>query len=112
MKRSYTLLLLLFAASTLFAATGGPDQYGYIWKDSDEPGGPVYSWIDITTTGTAITDLADDNLHGPIIMAGNMPYYWYDVKKVWVASNGYVAFNGGNISANFPLLPAAGGTDN
>lgn len=112
MKRSYTLLLLFFAASTLFAASGGPDQYGYIWKDSNEADGPVYSWIDITTTGTAITDLADDNLHGPIIMSSNMPYYWYDAKKVWVASNGYVAFNGGNIAANFPALPAAGGTDN
>ncbi|MEO7080639.1 MAG: T9SS type A sorting domain-containing protein, partial [Flavobacteriales bacterium] len=67
---------------------------------------------DITTTGFAITDLADDNLHGPITMTANMPYYWYDVKKVWVASNGYVAFNGGNIAATFPPLPAAGGTDN
>ncbi len=112
MKRSYSLLLLFFVASALFAATGGPDQYGYIWKDSNEPNGPVYSWIDITTTGIAITDLADDNLHGPIIMTANMPYYWYDVKKVWVASNGYVAFNGGNIAATFPPLPAAGGTDN
>ncbi len=112
MKRCYSLLLLSFIASSLFAAIGGPDQYGYIWKDSNEADGPLYSWIDITTTGTAITDLADDNLHGPIIMAANMPYYWYDVKKVWVASNGYVAFNGGNIAATFPALPAAGGTDN
>lgn len=91
---------------------GGPDQYGYIWKDSSEPGGPVYAWVDITGTGIPITDLADDNTHGPFIMSGNMPYYWYDVKKIWVGSNGYVAFNGGNIAANFPTLPSAGGTDN
>jgi len=112
MKRYYPLVLLLGISAALPAATGGPDQYGYVWKDSNEPDGPVYAWIDITATGTAITDLADDNQHGPIIMSGNMPYYWYDVKNVWVASNGYVAFNGGNISANFPALPAAGGTDN
>lgn len=96
----------------LLAATGGPDQYGYMWKDSSEPDGPVYEWIDITATGIPITDLADDNTHGPFTMTGNMPYYWYDVKKVWVGSNGYVAFNGGNIAANFPTLPSAGGTDN
>lgn len=112
MKRYYPLALLLGISAALPAATGGPDQYGYIWKDSNEADGPVYSWIDITATGMPITDLADDNLNGPIIMSGNMPYYWYDVKNVWVASNGYVAFNGGNISANFPTLPAAGGTDN
>ncbi|MCO5273427.1 MAG: hypothetical protein M9900_00740 [Flavobacteriales bacterium] len=106
------LLSLIFAPVAVFGATGGPDQYGYLWKDSDEPGGPVYSWVDITVDGIPITDLADDNTHGPFIMSGNMPYYWYDVKKVWVGSNGYVAFGGGNIAANFPALPAAGGTDN
>lgn len=112
MKRTYPLLLLAFLATNLYAASGGPDQYGYIWKDSNEPDGPVYEWIDITGSGIAITDLADDNTHGPIVMDGNMPFYWYDVKNVWVGSNGYVAFDGGNIAATFPTLPAAGGTDN
>jgi len=112
MKRKYPLLAALLGASSLMAAQGGPDQYGYTWKDSNEPGGPVYSWIDITSDGIPVTGLADDNTFGPYIMSGNMPYYWYDVKKVWIGSNGYVAFNGGNIAANFPVLPSAGGTDN
>jgi len=95
----------------LLAAVGGPDQYGYIWKDSAEPTGPVYSWIDITTDGTLVTGLGDDNVVGPLVMTGNMPYYWYTVKNVWIGSNGYVAFNPGNIAANFPTLPASGGTN-
>lgn len=110
--RIATLGVALIGPLSLLAAMGGPDQYGYIWKDSDEPGGPVYSWIDITATGIPVTGLADDNTFGPYIMEGNMPYYWYDVKKVWVGSNGYVAFNGGNIAATFPVLPAAGATEN
>lgn len=112
MKRSFTLFLFGALSLVMLAANGGPDQYGYIWKDSNEPGGPVYAWVDITATGIPVTGLADDNTFGPYIMGGNMPYYWYDVKKVWVASNGYVAFNGGNIAATFPTLPSAGGTDN
>lgn len=112
MKRSYTFLFSLFFALGLLAATGGPDQYGYIWKDSNEPDGPEYGWIDITSTGIAITDLADDNTYGPYTMGLSMPYYWYDVKKIWVGSNGYVAFDGGNIAADFPALPSTGGTDN
>ena len=101
----------LLASSLLIAASGGPDTYGYTWKDSNEPGGPVYNWIDITTTGVLVTGLADDNVVGPYVMTTNMPFYWYDTKKVWIGSNGYLAFNGVNIASPFPLIPTAGGAN-
>jgi Abnormal spindle-like microcephaly-assoc'd, ASPM-SPD-2-Hydin len=40
-------------------AAGGPDVFGYKFKDSDEPGGPTFSWTDITGTGTPVV-LGDD----------------------------------------------------
>ena len=107
-----TLTLLLFAlhfAPTLFAAQGGPDAYGYIWKDSNEPDGPVYEWIDILTTGALIQGLGDDNVVGPYSMATDMPFYWYGRKNIWIGSNGYIAFNPGNIASPFPTIPTAGG---
>ena len=55
MKKALTLLISVIGSLGLQAATGGPDQYGYIWKDSAEPDGPVYSWVDITATGMAMT---------------------------------------------------------
>ncbi|MBK9759786.1 MAG: T9SS type A sorting domain-containing protein [Flavobacteriales bacterium] len=113
MNRITTLFVTVLFSFQLFALTGGPDQYGYIWKDSDEPGGPVYDWIDITGIGTQVTGLADDNIVGPYTMGENFPYYWYGVKKVFIGSNGYITFiTSGNISANFPFLPQAGETDN
>ncbi|MBK8499136.1 MAG: hypothetical protein IPL52_10025 [Flavobacteriales bacterium] len=111
MLRTTTLLLAFSFCASLFAATGGPDAYGYIWKDSNEADGPVFNWIDITTTGTMVTGLGDDNVVGPFVMSTDMPYYWYGRKFVWVGSNGYIAFNGGNIASPFPSIPLAGGVN-
>ena len=34
---------------------GGPDLWGYSWVDSDDPAGPTYGWIDISSVGTPVT---------------------------------------------------------
>ncbi len=36
---------------------GGPDAFGNIWIDSDDPNGPEYLWVDIAATGTSICRL-------------------------------------------------------
>ncbi|MBX2980649.1 MAG: hypothetical protein KF905_15285 [Flavobacteriales bacterium] len=108
-----TLLPFLFAtlATPLFAGSGGPDAYGYTWQDNFEPNGPVFNWIDITANGVQVLGLADDNVVGPFVMETNFEYYWYNRKFIWVGSNGYVAFNNGNIASPFPAIPVAGGTN-
>ena len=111
MIRTFTLLLLTVVTSVLFAGQGGPDAYGYVWKDSNAPGGPVYAWQDITGIGTQIVGLADDNSVGPIVMQTSFQYYWYTRKFFWVGSNGYVSFNNGNIASPFPTIPTSGGTN-
>ncbi len=54
------MIALLLLCAPLLAATGGPDAYGYTFIDSDEADGPVYSWTDISTTGTDL-GLTDDS---------------------------------------------------
>lgn len=110
LRTALSLVALPFACSA-FALQGGPDQYGYIWKDSNEPGGPTFNWFDITTIGVPVTGLADDNVVGPFVMQTNMPFYWYEPKKIWIGSNGYVAFNSVNIASLFPFIPQAGGAN-
>ena len=104
MKKTFTYLIAFCYSIVSYAGSGGPDAYGYIWKDSDEPGGPVYQWTDITSTGIYVTGLGDDNVVGPYILSTNFNYYWYQVKKVWVGSNGYISFGNNNIAAAFPVL--------
>jgi hypothetical protein len=107
-------VIALIAHSSIFAASGGPDLYGYIWKDSNEPGGPVYNWIDIVNQPNTVevNGLSDDNNAGPFQIGFNFQYYWYGVSQYWVGSNGYIAFNNGQISSPFPVIPSAAQPNN
>ncbi|MGA1666809.1 MAG: T9SS type A sorting domain-containing protein [Bacteroidia bacterium] len=99
------LTLCLGYGAPTKAATGGPDAYGYTWKDSNEPGGPTYQWIDITTTGTQVTGLGDDNFTGPYGFIDGFQFYWYYPTQVWIGSNGYLSFSGNNFASPFPIIP-------
>jgi len=82
---------------------GGPDAYGYTAIDSDQPGGPAYQWKDITTIGTQVTTLGDDNYAGPFNIGFNFNYYWYTRNQIFIGSNGYLKFPPAyNIASPFP----------
>ncbi len=105
------LLLSLFLFSCLAATaqtSGGPDAFGYTWRDSNDSIGPAYNWIDITTflDAVQVTGLADDNTSQSYQMGFQFPYYWYSVSDFLVGSNGYIIFNNGAISSPFPSIPS------
>lgn len=109
MKRTLRILsACLLLAQQAFAGSGGPDAYGYVWRDNLDPAGPVFNWIDLTTrTGVNLVEnLSDDNTKGPFNMNFDFHYYWYDVDQFWVGSNGYIAFQNGQLSASFPSIPS------
>lgn len=112
MKKIFTLMVLAMSSTCLIAQTsGGPDAYGYEWRNSDDASGPTYSWIDITTMGTQVTGLTDDNSVGMIPMGMDFHYYWSDYNEIKIGSNGWLSFaNVGNIAACFPATPTAGGS--
>ena len=100
----------------------------YEAKTSNDVGGPVFNWTDITATGTQISTLTDDasiNVELPF----TFPFFGEDKTSVFVSSNGFLTFrtqgstaftNTGIPVSNSPndllavfwddLLPPAGGT--
>jgi len=55
--------------------------------------------VNIKGSGTRITGLGDDNVAGPFIMGFDFPYYWYRVNRIYVGSNGYIAFHDNALNA-------------
>lgn len=110
MKKIATLLLLFVLSINLSPAQtmGGPDTYGYIWRNSMDASGPVYNWIDILPLSgvSEVRFLADDNTKGSFPIGFPFHFYWYDVTQFWVGSNGYIGFTGGQISHPFPVIPS------
>ncbi|MCP4684409.1 MAG: hypothetical protein GY867_03075 [bacterium] len=84
---------------------GGPDSFGHYWTDSDDPGGPIFDWQDISTTGTAV-GLADDDWAGPIAIGFDFPFYDTVYSDLYIGSNGLLTFDAGSSEALNRSLPS------
>jgi hypothetical protein len=80
---------LFLSLSTLVAAGGGPDAYGYVFRDSSDPDGPTFLPQDISGTGTPIS-LSDDWVSGNIPIGFTFNFYGTDYTDVRVSSNGFL----------------------
>jgi len=81
----------------MLLSRGGPDDFGYLWIDSDEPsGGPVFNWIDITADGVEITPwphgTVDDGYTDPIPMGMNFTFYGISYSDIVISTNGWISF--------------------
>ncbi len=85
---------------------GGPDEFGYIWYDSNEPNGPEFSWVDISGIGTPLT-FSDDQNQGPFDFGFTMPYYEEFYSSINICSNGWLSFTSTNTSYLNQAIPTA-----
>ncbi|MCK7525332.1 MAG: hypothetical protein MZV64_50840 [Ignavibacteriales bacterium] len=77
---------------------GGPDLFGYKWRDSNEPNGPQYVWNDISSTGTLATNWIatgtynpkDEGYAGPFPLGFNFKFYGQEKNQIYVSSNGLI----------------------
>jgi len=70
---------------------GGPDDYGYMWTDSDEPYGPVFAWEDISGYGQELVRL-DNVMYDTMHLNFAFPYYDTSYTELLVSCRGALQF--------------------
>ena len=87
-------LTLVAEATSLVLETGygagGPDDFGYIWLDSDEPGGPSFDWVEISEIGAKLTISGDDSV--VVDLPFDFPFYGDLKTSIRICSDGYLTF--------------------
>lgn len=94
------------------------DGFGHRAVDSNETGGPAFSWVDITASGQAVVQGDDESsasaapsgIGGPIVLGHSFSLYGVTITQMAMSSNGYlttdVTDNGADLS-NDCVLPSA-----
>jgi len=72
--------------------SGGPDDYGYQWIDSNEPDGPVYDWRDISMLGTLVTFSHNDVGTELMPIGFEFNFYGSNYSEFRINPNGWIGF--------------------
>ncbi|HMB40011.1 MAG TPA: hypothetical protein VKO85_13120 [Wenzhouxiangellaceae bacterium] len=94
-------------------ATGGPDNFGYVFADSTT-NQCAFDFIDITATGATVT--GGDDAGAPVNLPGpSLDFYGETVTDIAMSTNGYLSTDptdGGPDLSNdcpLPVVPSSGG---
>jgi|GEM_PF-1527432 len=88
---------------------GGPDDYGYIYRDETDSGGPTYSWID-TVDATSL-GISGDDTFAVVALPFAFSFYGADFDYCYPSTNGQVGLGTGiraysNVALPTTSLPA------
>ena len=104
--------IFLFLIAFLVTTSLWSQDYDYQWTSSDSSGGPTYSWVDITSTGTQIQMTGDDSNTGPFNIGFNFPYYGNEYTTFRICTNGFISFTSTSSQYNNYNLPGTSAPEN
>jgi PEP-CTERM motif-containing protein len=99
---------LCLLASSLMGGTIGPDSFGYTGSNTAQ----VFSYVDISGTGTRVLANDDDNTVSANI-GFNFNFYGTSYSNLFISSNGLLTFGSANSAfsaANFATTAPSGNT--
>jgi peptidase C25-like protein/dockerin type I repeat protein len=85
--------------------SGGPDGYGYMWFDSDEPEGPEFDWLDISGYGTQANFTHNDEATDLIDIGFSFNFYGEDYTQFRINPNGWIGFGDDNTAWQNLIMP-------
>lgn len=94
----------MYSGGDVTDGQGGPDGGGYRWIDSDEPGGPVYNWFEISSIGTRIntwTSGSGDDGYVILPLPFSFTYHGSAYTQMKVCTNGWLSFDVASTSSAF-----------
>ncbi len=112
----FSLWVLFFASSSLFAGQGGTGGNDYMWTDESINPKITYDWIDIKDGDALFGGGAlDDQIAGPVPLTIDFNFFGSKKTQVWVGVNGFITFSdpgspAGGYGAN-AAIPTASGPD-
>jgi hypothetical protein len=111
MKKMVVFVLLYSLCSLPGLVCGSaPDGCGYRFITSEEAGGPVFNWRDISVVGQYLPMLDDDN-KGPFDLGFQIPFYGQMYESVFVCSNGWLSFTSSSHQYHHYRIPSRGDPD-
>jgi len=84
-------------------ASGGPDDYGYIFKDETDSGGPTYNWID--TVGATSLNITGDDTFCMVVLPFTFSFYGTNYSYCYPSTNGQIGLATGVKSYSNYALP-------
>jgi hypothetical protein len=79
-------------STAVLTSCGDADAFGYACIDSHAPGGPVYNWVDISSSGTDMGLTGNNDFYFPINLPFRFSYYGESYSQVAVSSYGQIFF--------------------
>ncbi|MDP2359198.1 MAG: hypothetical protein Q8O14_00380, partial [bacterium] len=72
---------------------GDPDAFGYVWRNSLDPNGPDFDWVEISQVGTPVPLASGSSVYGPVDLGMNFPFYESTHSTCYVSSEGFLSFD-------------------